>query len=147
MNAPAQWRPLSDITADVLREMFRERCEARAILCEAAVYGLHEAIDVLQADAERTGLIDMIGQDAVQAMLAVAFGRFLRAAPPGFIPTPENPPAENSRPRHRLARSTLDAAEYLVRLNDPERLQAWLARRTAAERKAIRRHFEQRKTT
>jgi hypothetical protein len=33
---------------------------------------LHEAVDVLQADADRTGLVDMIGQDAVQLFMAAA---------------------------------------------------------------------------
>jgi hypothetical protein len=54
-------------------EIFRERAEARAILWAAGEYDLHEAVDVLQADAERTGLVAEIGQDAVQTILATAF--------------------------------------------------------------------------
>ena len=38
-------------------DVFRERCEARSILVDAC---LLEAVDVLQADAERTGLLDDI---------------------------------------------------------------------------------------
>jgi hypothetical protein len=55
--------------------IFKERCEARAILVEAAVYDLHEAVDVLQADAVESGLVADIGQDEVQAIMAEAFGR------------------------------------------------------------------------
>jgi hypothetical protein len=35
------------------------------------------------------------------------------------------------KPRpYQTADSTIDAFKYLVRLNDPERLKAWLARKT-----------------
>jgi hypothetical protein len=56
-------------------DVFRERCEARAMLYAAGELGLHEAVDQLQVDAERTGLVDEIGQDAVQAIMADAFRR------------------------------------------------------------------------
>jgi hypothetical protein len=56
-------------------EIFRERAGARAILVEACVYDLHEAVDLLQVDAERTGLVDMVGQEVVQAIIAEAFAR------------------------------------------------------------------------
>jgi hypothetical protein len=67
----------STITAEPVTALmiFKERCEARAVLCEACVYDLHEAVDVPQADAERAGLVAEIGQDAVQAIMAEAFGR------------------------------------------------------------------------
>jgi len=38
--------------------------------------------------------------------------------------------------------STAEAAEFLVRQGDPERLRNWLDRHTADERAAIRRHLE-----
>jgi hypothetical protein len=56
-------------------KIFKERCEARAILFAIGEYDLHEAVDVLQATAEASGLVDEIGQDAVQALMAEAFGR------------------------------------------------------------------------
>jgi hypothetical protein len=56
-------------------KIFKERCEARAILFAVGEYDLHEAVDVLQAVAEASGLVDEIGQDAVQALMAEAFGR------------------------------------------------------------------------
>ena len=52
---------------------FIARAEARAILWEAGEFDLHEAVDVLQAVAERDGLVERIGQGAVQAILAHAF--------------------------------------------------------------------------
>jgi hypothetical protein len=55
-------------------EVFRARCEARAALYAAGEFDLHEAVDVLQQEfAERLGLIQTIGQDAVQAIMAAAF--------------------------------------------------------------------------
>jgi hypothetical protein len=43
------------------------------MLYAACEFDLHEAVDVLQADAERDGLINDIGQDALQAIVAQAF--------------------------------------------------------------------------
>jgi hypothetical protein len=45
---------------------FKARAEARAILWQAGELTLQEAVDKLQADAERDGLTETIGQDAVQ---------------------------------------------------------------------------------
>jgi hypothetical protein len=59
-----------------LLDAFRERAEARAYLWVAGEFGLQEAVDKLQADAERDGLVKRIGQDAVQAILAAAFCSF-----------------------------------------------------------------------
>jgi hypothetical protein len=62
-------------------DIFIARAEARAMLWEAGEFDLHEAVDKLQADAERDSLVDEIGQDAVQAILAKAF---IVDAPPKF---------------------------------------------------------------
>jgi hypothetical protein len=43
-------------------------------LWQAGEFELQEAVDVLQASAEATGLVAEIGQDAVQAIIARAFG-------------------------------------------------------------------------
>jgi hypothetical protein len=56
-------------------EIFQARAEARAILWAACVFGLAEAVDVLQRDAERDGLVEELGQDGVQAIIATAFQR------------------------------------------------------------------------
>jgi hypothetical protein len=55
--------------------VFAVRCEARATLWAAREIELHEAVDKLQHDAERDGLVTAIGQDAVQAIMAQAFAR------------------------------------------------------------------------
>jgi hypothetical protein len=69
MNAPVRKHStkIDPLTA------FTARAEARALLWQANEFDLHEAVDVLQRDAERTGLVDAIGQDRVQALLAKAF--------------------------------------------------------------------------
>jgi hypothetical protein len=54
-------------------DAFCERAEARAMLWHAGELDLIEAVDVLQLDAERDGLLELIGQDAVQAVMAQAF--------------------------------------------------------------------------
>jgi hypothetical protein len=64
---PRQQRLVDPIAA------FRLRCEARALLWHAGEFDLAEAVDVLQLDAERTGLLEQLGPDAVQAILAEAF--------------------------------------------------------------------------
>jgi hypothetical protein len=55
--------------------VFELRCWARAYLWAACEFDLHEAVDELQVAAERDGLVAMIGQDAVQAILRDAFHR------------------------------------------------------------------------
>ena len=55
--------------------VFKARAEARAYLWSACEFDLHEAVDELQAAAERDGLIEAIGQDAVQAIMHDAFQR------------------------------------------------------------------------
>jgi hypothetical protein len=55
--------------------VFRARAEARAALYKAGELDLHEAVDALQETAITSGLVDQIGQDAVQAIMAKAFER------------------------------------------------------------------------
>jgi hypothetical protein len=56
------------------RAAFELRCWARAQLFAAGELELAEAVDLLQRDAVRDGLVDAIGQDEVQRILADAFG-------------------------------------------------------------------------
>jgi hypothetical protein len=116
-------------------EVFRARAEARAHLHAAGELDLHRAVDVLQDAAERTGLVTSLGQDGVQALMTNAF-RAIQLAPDSDAPS--SPPNEP----HGTAVSTLMAAEFLVRLGDPERLRVWLAGHSADERAAIRQHLE-----
>jgi len=53
--------------------VFIARAEARAMLWQCGELDLDEAVDVLQAASEASGLIEEIGQDAVQAIIAKAF--------------------------------------------------------------------------
>jgi hypothetical protein len=54
--------------------VFGERCWARARLFAEGELELHEAVDELQNSATGNGLVAAIGQDAVQTMMADAFG-------------------------------------------------------------------------
>jgi hypothetical protein len=56
-------------------DVFRERCEARAYLVKIGDLELLDAVDVLQVDAEFDGLVDRLGQDAIQEIMAAAFGQ------------------------------------------------------------------------
>lgn len=57
-------------------EYFALHCWARARLYWELQLSLHEAVDVLQQHAECSGLVKLIGQDAVQAIMASQFGAF-----------------------------------------------------------------------
>jgi hypothetical protein len=54
-------------------EIFKLRAWARAYLWASCMLSLHEAVDELQHHAERAGLVDEIGADAVQEILAREF--------------------------------------------------------------------------
>ena len=56
-------------------KVFIARTEARAMLWQAGEFDLQEAVNALQAAAVRDGLVDSIGQDAVQEILSQAFAR------------------------------------------------------------------------
>jgi hypothetical protein len=61
MTAPVRH---PEIRLDAL-EVFKLRCWARAYLWAACELDLHAAVDKLQADAVESGLVDEIGQNAV----------------------------------------------------------------------------------
>ena len=65
-------QPHIEVVAAIL-EAFWLRCWARACLVEHGMMFLQEAVDVLQDMAVSTGLVDLIGQDAIQAIMAEAF--------------------------------------------------------------------------
>jgi hypothetical protein len=54
------------------------RAWARAHLCAAGKFTLHQAVDVLQAWAIAVGLVERIGQDGVQHVIARAFAEARR---------------------------------------------------------------------
>jgi hypothetical protein len=61
--------------------VFALRCWARAALLEAGEFDLPEAVDVLQHDTERDGLIDQLGADCIQGIMAGAFHHRMRGQP------------------------------------------------------------------
>src|SRR5712691_4688952 len=54
-------------------EVFRARCEARALLFATGELDLHDAVDELHEAAVASGLVRDVGQDAVQAAIVDAF--------------------------------------------------------------------------
>jgi hypothetical protein len=145
MSSAAARRITATPSLAFLQDVFRARCEARAILVEGCLYDLQDALDDLQADAERTGLVYEIGQNAVQKMMAEAFAIVPRAS--AEIPH-QKTTAEIPQLKKRTAgaaASTLAAAEYLVQQNNPKRFRAWLAIHMRNERLAIKYHFEYQK--
>jgi hypothetical protein len=135
--------PKDKRAADPL-EVFRARCEARAHLYATGDLDLHDAVDVLQEGAVKLGLVERIGQDAVQAIMAAAFNpvRDDLVSNEDKVADTEPPPA------FRVARSTLDAAIWLTKYcndNPEQRFRAWLAEHSARERAAICQHIENNK--
>ena len=108
--------------ADAVR-CFELRCWARATLVGACEFDTQEAVDVLQRDAERDGLVAAIGQDCVQSFISHAFSTIPIAG--------------------QVEADLRAVAEYLVRQNDLPRLKNWLLKHSAAERAAIRKYFSQ----
>jgi hypothetical protein len=111
---------------------FELRCWARARLFAQGEFDLHDAVDELQAWAERLGLVEQIGQDAVQAIMAAAFAEVRDLKPA----EPEEPVPEPRR-EQRVAQSTLDAALYVARTGDATRMRRFLDRHPTADREAI----------
>jgi hypothetical protein len=56
--------------------VFLARAEARAHLVANGLCELQESVDTLWAAAERDGLVDKFGADAVQWLLSEAFARW-----------------------------------------------------------------------
>jgi hypothetical protein len=75
MTAAAPAQAFAEPPVDLLT-VFAERASARAFLWAIGEFDMPEAVDPLQHDATRDGLVRRIGQDAVQAMLANAFAAF-----------------------------------------------------------------------
>jgi hypothetical protein len=70
MTAAARAKPA---TKPNTLDVFTLRCWARAALWKAGEIDRHDAVDQLQHDAEASGLVSEIGQDAVQEIMAAAF--------------------------------------------------------------------------
>ena len=66
-EAPPRAAPASAL------EIFRERAEARAVLCANGLMDLQDAVDGLQESAAAQGLLKQYGQDAIQWIMALNF--------------------------------------------------------------------------
>lgn len=109
-----------------LRDAFIDRAWACAYLWAVGEYNLHEAVDVLQHDAECNNLFDRIGQDAVQKILSDAFAPYHShedaADYEASIAAPK--PKERSTPQ-----TTIEAILWCVRerglnaLREPENIE------------------------
>ena len=178
MNAPTR-KPLvgkpflaEEIRADPV-EVFRLRCGSRAKLWHNGEIDLHSAVDELQHAAEASGLVNKIGQDAVQSLMVEAFAPLRDDLNrPHEVVVPDDPwsapgwrdaaidyhktrngrvsvvsytPDELERLRRQIPEVVLHAAEYLLQQGDAERWRKWIDSRSAEERAAILQHLERRK--
>src|SRR5277367_983942 len=128
-----------------LQDIFRGHCEIRTFLWTEHQIELQEAVDGLQAFAERTGLVSAIGQDQVQQFMAAPFA-LVRESPASYDAPDDEVEAEldkydlleiakrverweaaerpkaalQSKPTsYRTPQSTVDAFWYVVSLKDP----------------------------
>jgi hypothetical protein len=115
-SAAAAERQIDPIVA------FQARCEARAIQSGAVELDLHEAVDKLQADAVRDGLVKSIGQDAQTDMVAgfrpvreVEWAAERMAAVSDPVPPEAKQHGTRSRAHSRTPGSTVEALMWLLR--------------------------------
>ena len=78
MSAALKLDVKPDAAIKAIEDNFQDRCKARAMLVAACEMNMQEAVDGLQEDAAASGLLEAIGQDDVQSMMAV-FGLVPRA--------------------------------------------------------------------
>jgi hypothetical protein len=76
MNAPVRYESAPRILPAI--DVLEIQAQVRADLWWQYQMELHQAVDELQACTEQSGLLNLIGQDAVQAIIAAPFAR-LRA--------------------------------------------------------------------
>jgi hypothetical protein len=134
---------------------FADLCDNRALLYIEGVLTLHEAVDECHGYAALSGLIDRVGQDSVQHLMAMAFaatdlfpnieqvdfevGDIVRRweladSRDRWRHTGEAPPKNcssselffRSQP-YSTPQATVDAFWYVVRLDDRDQLARWLA--------------------
>jgi hypothetical protein len=113
-------------------------CWARARLYSEGEIGLHDAVDELQEDAVRNGLVAALGQDRVQWMMSDAFGAVRKRT--NELATASAWELGEAYDDHRsvLDPSTVEEFELLIEQDDPPRFGKWMALLTVAERRAAR---------
>ena len=112
---------------DIL-DVFEARAEARGYLWREGEFDLPTAVDKLQADAERDGLIARLGQDEIQQILARTFH-----APPVAIAAIAPDPVFKQPPRHRAPKCTVDALMFTLRQHGVSALQCGHTRQRITE--------------
>jgi hypothetical protein len=117
-------------------EVFRARCEARALLYREGAFDMGEAVDALQLAAEQQRLVAAIGQDAVQRIISEAFAAVLTLEHvPDALPNVAPPPG--------VASATLEAAAWLwFQVGDEDRFNRFLDGRSDQERASIMKHID-----
>jgi hypothetical protein len=138
MNAPlGKVAPATHVipASDVLEI----RAQIRAFLWWQYHIEIDEAVDELQAYAERSGLVRELGQDRVQEIMAAPFARYRKMiepddGPPDWFantimvepnePEPLKPAAKQT---YHTPKSTIDAFMFVASLNDADHLTRWLA--------------------
>jgi hypothetical protein len=122
-----------DLRADPMK-VFRALAWARAYLWSVSeIPDLPAAVDPLQANALAIGL----DTDIAQRIMADAFHGF-REFPQEAAKLPEVPTA-----RPILTSSTICATRYVLRQQDPGRLQAWLDKHSPEQREAMLPHVKE----
>jgi LAS superfamily LD-carboxypeptidase LdcB len=145
-------------------DAFANKCRKAAVDYAVSKVSLPDAVDALQHFAFTRGLVERLGQDSVQAIMAKAFER-IRAADDAAEVDDEyaglirsfarqcaiadadytarhKPTPEQQQWRLGASVSTLRAARYLIQQNNAVRLQEWLSGHTARERLAIIKHIK-----
>jgi hypothetical protein len=112
--------------------VFQERCWTRARLFAEGELDLHDAVDTLQHDAVRDGLVAVIGQDRVQAMMGDAFGALRKKLTAWEL--------GEAYADHRgiLDVSTIAILNSLIQQNDPAQFRRWMTPLSLVERQAVR---------
>ena len=72
ITAALAYEPLTTENEITLQDVFIALCGAKFLLVQAGD-DLHDAVDDLQRYAVESGLVDAIGQDAIQAIISQAF--------------------------------------------------------------------------
>ena len=126
-------------------EVFIARAEARAYLWREGEFDLHEAVDRAagRRGADRPRRRDRSRRGAGHH--GRAFAAVRADADADVVPDLDRAgdlDQQKLPKRGAVAKSTIDAAEYLVRQGDADRLRRWLHVHSAEERIAIRKHLE-----
>jgi hypothetical protein len=103
---------------------FRELATDYARWHRSGVLKKADAVDCAQRHAELWGVVDLYGQDAVQAEMAAAF---TDATPLLSEPASKQPEPELVQPKpYRTPQATIDAFLHKARTENAEQLANWL---------------------